>query len=126
MNNKQRRKKMKEHNDPLAKESSVSENDTGEQQDPATIVRHHTDVTSSLVTSPNSNVTSCLQVSQFKRAEVLEVESMRELRHKNMAKEASNDSDVKYCICKKVHSGFMLQCELCKDWFHSEPQQQYQ
>ena len=59
------------------------------------------------------------QVSQFKRAEVLEVEAMRELRGKNMVKEASNDSDVKYCVCKRVHSGFMLQCELCKDWFHS-------
>ena len=42
MNSKQRRKKMKEHNDPLTKETSVAESETNEQQDPATIVSHIT------------------------------------------------------------------------------------
>jgi hypothetical protein len=30
-----------------------------------------------------------------------------------------NDTgEAKYCICRRGVSGFMLQCELCKDWFH--------
>ncbi|XP_064633580.1 lysine-specific demethylase 5A-like isoform X2 [Lineus longissimus] len=60
-------------------------------------------------------------VNAFKQAEHTEVESMRELRSRNMEKHRNHeDGDVKYCICRKGASGFMLQCELCKDWFHSQ------
>jgi hypothetical protein len=48
---------------------------------------------------------------------------MRVLRSKNVDKHQKNDLDVKYCVCRKGLSGFMLQCELCKDWFHSKSQE---
>ena len=61
-----------------------------------------------------------MQVAAFKTSEQKEVESMRELRAKNMEKHRQEDCDFKYCVCRKGPSGFMLQCELCKDWFHSK------
>ena len=46
---------------------------------------------------------------------------MHSLRAANLAKMSMVDriEDVKFCICRKTASGFMLQCELCKDWFHN-------
>ena len=58
------------------------------------------------------------QVAAFKMGEEKEVELMRDLRTRNMEKR--QESDAKFCVCRKIASGFMLQCELCKDWFHSE------
>ena len=58
-------------------------------------------------------------VESFKHSELAEVESMRALRAKNMEKHRQEDSgEIKYCLCRKGPSGFMFQCELCKDWFH--------
>ena len=60
-------------------------------------------------------------MAQFKAAEQQEVTSMRQLRARNLEKERSSEPDlVKYCVCQRLASGLMLQCELCKDWFHSE------
>ncbi|XP_012946958.1 lysine-specific demethylase 5A isoform X2 [Aplysia californica] len=56
-------------------------------------------------------------VAAFKIGEEKEVELMRDLRTRNMEKR--HDSDAKFCVCRKPVAGFMLQCELCKDWFHS-------
>lgn len=60
-------------------------------------------------------------VALFKDLEHKEVDSMRSLRAANLAKMAMVDriEEVRFCICRKAASGFMLQCELCKDWFHS-------
>ncbi|XP_066580390.1 lysine-specific demethylase 5A isoform X1 [Amia ocellicauda] len=60
-------------------------------------------------------------VAAFKTKEQKEVESMHSLRAANLAKMAMADriEEVKFCLCRKTASGFMLQCELCKDWFHS-------
>ncbi|KAG8537035.1 hypothetical protein GDO81_025177, partial [Engystomops pustulosus] len=60
-------------------------------------------------------------VALFKDLEQKEVDSMRSLRAANLAKMAMVDriEEVRFCICRKAASGFMLQCELCKDWFHS-------
>jgi hypothetical protein len=44
--------------------------------------------------------------------------AMRGLRLENLKKRVSDTGDAKYCICRRGISGFMLQCELCKDWFH--------
>lgn len=30
----------------------------------------------------------------------------------------SNTSPVLYCFCQKPESGYMLQCELCHEWYH--------
>ena len=45
---------------------------------------------------------------------------MRDLRLRNIDKHHKADLDVKYCVCRKGRAGLMLQCELCKDWFHSK------
>ncbi|PKU36570.1 lysine-specific demethylase 5a isoform x2 [Limosa lapponica baueri] len=60
-------------------------------------------------------------VAIFKEREQKEIEAMHALRAANLAKMTMVDriEEVKFCICRKTASGFMLQCELCKDWFHS-------
>ncbi|XP_058842465.1 lysine-specific demethylase 5A isoform X3 [Acipenser ruthenus] len=60
-------------------------------------------------------------VAAFKTKEQKETEAMHSLRAANLAKMAMADriEEVKFCLCRKTASGFMLQCELCKDWFHS-------
>ncbi|KAJ8245503.1 hypothetical protein GJAV_G00271420 [Gymnothorax javanicus] len=60
-------------------------------------------------------------VAAFKAKEMKEVESIHSLRAANLAKMAMADriEEVKFCLCRKTASGLMLQCELCKDWFHS-------
>lgn len=59
-------------------------------------------------------------VAAYKSKEQKEVESIHSLRSANLAKMAMADriEEVKFCLCRKTASGFMLQCELCKDWFH--------
>jgi histone demethylase JARID1 len=44
--------------------------------------------------------------------------AMRDLRLENLRKRVNDTGEAKYCICRRGVSGFMLQCELCKDWFH--------
>jgi histone demethylase JARID1 len=44
--------------------------------------------------------------------------AMRDLRLENLKKRVNDTGEAKYCICHRGVSGFMLQCELCKDWFH--------
>ncbi|XP_060020346.1 lysine-specific demethylase 5A isoform X5 [Lagenorhynchus albirostris] len=60
-------------------------------------------------------------VAVFKEREQKEIEAMHSLRAANLAKMSMVDriEEVKFCICRKTASGFMLQCELCKDWFHN-------
>uniref|UniRef100_A0A8D2PL72 Lysine-specific demethylase 5A n=1 Tax=Zosterops lateralis melanops TaxID=1220523 RepID=A0A8D2PL72_ZOSLA len=60
-------------------------------------------------------------VAVFKEREQKEIEAMHTLRAANLAKMTMVDriEEVKFCICRRTASGFMLQCELCKDWFHS-------
>lgn len=55
-------------------------------------------------------------VAAFKLAEKREMEAMKNLRERNMKKTLTEESS--YCVCRKPKSGMMLQCELCKDWFH--------
>lgn len=56
-------------------------------------------------------------VAAFKLAEQREMEAMRNLRERNMSK--ANFEESRYCVCRRPRFGLMLQCELCKDWFHS-------
>lgn len=55
-------------------------------------------------------------VAAFKLAEQREMEAMRNLRERNLTKTEKDDS--RYCVCRRPRFGVMLQCELCKDWFH--------
>lgn len=65
------------------------------------------------------SVTPDIVVAAFKAAERQEMASMRDLRLMNLRKRANDTGDIKYCICRRGANGFMLQCELCKDWFHA-------
>ncbi|XP_075219892.1 lysine-specific demethylase 5A-like isoform X2 [Lycorma delicatula] len=58
-------------------------------------------------------------VAAFKRAEQNEKEIMTNLRLKNVHKRINNTPETRYCICKRAAFGFMLECVLCRDWFHS-------
>ncbi|XP_016116398.1 lysine-specific demethylase 5A isoform X1 [Sinocyclocheilus grahami] len=59
-------------------------------------------------------------VAAFKARERQELEAIHSLRAANLAKMALVEriEEVKFCLCRKTASGFMLQCELCRDWFH--------
>ncbi|XP_076469736.1 lysine-specific demethylase 5A-like isoform X2 [Babylonia areolata] len=57
-------------------------------------------------------------LATFKLMEGREVDMMRDLRTRNMEKANGGEGNNQYCICRKGAAGFMLQCELCKDWFH--------
>lgn len=59
-------------------------------------------------------------VAAFKLAEQREMEAMRSLRERNLMKMKAEVEDSKYCVCRRPRFGIMLQCELCKDWFHSK------
>lgn len=59
-------------------------------------------------------------VAAFKLAEQREMEAMRSLRERNLMKMRGDVEDSKYCVCRRPRFGIMLQCELCKDWFHSK------
>ncbi|KAK7149111.1 hypothetical protein R3I94_008654 [Phoxinus phoxinus] len=59
-------------------------------------------------------------VAAFKAREQQEVQAIHSLRAANLAKMAllERTEEAKFCLCRKPAGGFMLQCELCKDWFH--------
>lgn len=59
-------------------------------------------------------------VAAFKAQEQQEAEAMHSLRAANLAKMsmAERIDEVRFCLCRKTAGGVMLQCELCKDWFH--------
>lgn len=63
-------------------------------------------------------------VSAFKEAEEQELDGIRSLRDSNSGKinwalEERCEPNEVLCICKRGISGAMIQCELCKDWFHT-------
>ena len=60
------------------------------------------------------------KVAAFKVAEQQELDAMRDLRQKNIEHYQEEGLTGKYCLCQRPPAGLMLQCELCKDWFHSK------
>ena len=51
---------------------------------------------------------------------------MKQLRNENIEKmerdetrKATSHPPVLYCFCRKPESGYMLQCELCNEWYHA-------
>ncbi|XP_067880255.1 lysine-specific demethylase 5C isoform X2 [Heterodontus francisci] len=56
----------------------------------------------------------------FKEAEQKEKEGIRALRQGNASKPPSEQQDgaADICVCGQPADDLMLQCELCKDWFH--------
>ncbi|XP_078063186.1 lysine-specific demethylase 5C-like [Mustelus asterias] len=58
----------------------------------------------------------------FKEAEQKEKEGIRGLRQKNVSKQPEEEEqggETGTCVCGQPVGSVMLQCELCKDWFHS-------
>ncbi|XP_039265383.2 lysine-specific demethylase 5A-like [Styela clava] len=65
-------------------------------------------------------------VAKFKDMEEKELEVMKDMRSRNNRKSTITPTNIEvksendsYCVCKRPSSGFMLQCELCHDWFHT-------
>lgn len=58
-------------------------------------------------------------VTAFKDAEDTEMEMIRNLRQENLAKSLDPNDCHSFCVCQRGAFGLMMQCELCKDWFHS-------
>jgi histone demethylase JARID1 len=55
-----------------------------------------------------------------------EVQWMKQLRNENLEKMERDETrkngsypPVLYCFCRKPESGYMLQCELCNEWYHA-------
>ncbi|KAJ8985893.1 hypothetical protein NQ317_006267 [Molorchus minor] len=58
-------------------------------------------------------------VAVFKDAEDLEMAMIKKLRAQNIAKSLDPSENYTFCVCGRGLFGVMMQCELCKDWFHS-------
>ena len=63
------------------------------------------------------------QSALFRVEKQMELHEMRELRKRNLARfdelNALQPENRQFCVCRKAADGYMLQCELCKEWFHS-------
>lgn len=68
-----------------------------------------------------------LQIAEFRETERKEIEAIRQLREVNIQRQKLEEDnkrklgeslDGQYCICRRGPEGFMLQCELCKEWYH--------
>lgn len=80
--------------------------------------RKHPDEELSL-SSLNNSMDPATVVAIFKDAEDKEMEGIKQLRTVNVAKSLDPNENNTFCICNKGLYGTMMQCELCKDWFHS-------
>lgn len=69
-----------------------------------------------------------MELEKIRSMEKEEVEYMRELRAENSQKVQRDEelkgsraatSPVLYCFCRRPESGYMLQCELCNEWYHA-------
>lgn len=88
--------------------------------------------TSELAISPNplSEIRGdrCKEMDKIREMEVAEVKYAVTLRNENI-KKMEHDEELKngnatgpptvYCFCRKPESGYMLQCELCHEWYHA-------
>lgn len=61
---------------------------------------------------------SSVTLALVKEAENSEIQMIKKLRQNNLVK-SEDYFRFSYCICAKRAFGVMVQCELCKDWFHS-------
>ena len=67
-------------------------------------------------------------LEKIRSMEKEELQYMRELRAEN-SQEVERDEELKsmgvatspvlYCFCRRPESGYILQCELCNEWYHA-------
>ncbi|CAG7729972.1 unnamed protein product [Allacma fusca] len=62
---------------------------------------------------------SSILTKAFNEARTKEIELMKALRRENLAKKKNEIAEPLYCICQKRNDDFMVQCDLCCDWFHA-------
>ena len=74
----------------------------------------------------NSHIETTFVMSHCHIRYALQIKWMKELRNENLEKmerdetrKATTYPPVIYCFCRKPESGYMLQCELCNEWFHA-------
>ena len=68
------------------------------------------------------------EMEKIHNMEKTELKMVTQLRHENLQK-MERDEELKnglvtgpqvvYCMCRKAESGYMLQCELCHEWYHA-------
>lgn len=68
------------------------------------------------------------EMDKIHKMEAEELKYSRQLRTENLEKMERDEeiksgvvsgSTVVYCFCRKPESGYMLQCELCNEWYHA-------
>lgn len=67
----------------------------------------------------SENMDPAAVVAAFKDAEDKEMNAINQIRTLNSAKSLDPQESSVFCVCSKGVHGLMMQCELCKDWFHS-------
>lgn len=61
-----------------------------------------------------------MEEAEIKYAISLRKENLQKMEQdEEMKNGASSGSPVLYCFCRKPESGYMLQCELCHEWYHA-------
>lgn len=67
---------------------------------------------------PYIPIDSAAIVAEFKEAENTEIQMIKNLRESNSCK-SMDFYNFTFCVCAKGPYDIMMQCQLCKDWFHS-------
>ena len=70
------------------------------------------------LTPPILHLSPPPQILAFKEGEQKEKEGMQRLRHANSQKAAPPAPGPPSCVCGQPAGPSMLQCQLCRDWFH--------
>lgn len=65
------------------------------------------------------NMDPAAVVAAFKDAEDQEMKNIKNIRSINSHKNLDAPENETFCICKKGVFGVMMQCDLCKEWYHS-------
>ena len=62
-----------------------------------------------------------MEIAEVKFAQTLRDENLRKMELDEDVKNgiASSSAPILYCFCRKPESGYMLQCELCLEWYHA-------
>ena len=69
------------------------------------------------------------EMAKIREMEREEAQYLQSLRKSNLDKQRDSEtrpkgdpahSPVVYCLCRKPESGYMLQCEVCSEWYHAQ------
>ena len=64
-----------------------------------------------------------MEVAEIQFSHALRLENMRKMEQDEDSKSngggGGGSSPVLYCFCRKPEAGYMLQCELCLEWYHA-------